>query len=69
MTGPEDTEDKGGLKSRLRTLINAPALTGAFYCFNSLTNIINKPSIPGTKDIIEIPKFMRLQHCIDTWQN
>ena len=29
--------------------LKAPASTGAFYCFNSLTNPINQPSIPGTK--------------------
>ena len=26
-----------------------PSLTGSFYYFNSLTNPINQPSIPGTK--------------------
>ena len=30
-------------------LINPPAAVGAFYYFNSLTNPINQPSIPGTK--------------------
>ena len=29
-------------------LIKAPAAVGAFYYFNSLTNPINQPSIPGT---------------------
>ena len=28
--------------------LKASALTGAFYFFNSLTNPINQPSIPGT---------------------
>ena len=28
--------------------LKAPALTGVFYCFNSLTNPTNQPSIPGT---------------------
>ena len=28
--------------------LKAPALTGVFYCFNSLTNPINQPPIPGT---------------------
>ena len=35
------------------------ALAGGFYCFNSLTDSINKPSMPGTITNKKVKAFTR----------